>query len=235
MNDGVIVRRQSLASQVADAVLEMIHTQALRPGDGLPSTGDLAERFMVSRTVVREALADLAGRGLIERSQGRESVVSMPGPEQLQDLLRFQIRRENIGAGSLIEIRQSIEVLSARLAAERHEAEDAAALKAGIERMVNAKGDQEFHEADIAFHRLVAVASKNPLIVLVLDAFVELMREQQPRYFRGHQRRGRSLKVVTDEHRKICDAVIARKAADAVKAMSEHLAASQRDLEAADA
>jgi DNA-binding FadR family transcriptional regulator len=233
MSEQVIVRRQSLATQVADAVLATIHENGLAVGSPLPSTGELAERFNVSRTVVREALADLAGRGIIERSQGRESVVSAPGPQHLEELLRFQISRDQIGAESLIEVRQSIEVLSARLAATRLTDSGREALTAAYERMASAKTDKDFHEADIDFHRTVALASENPLILLVLGAFVQLMRELRSRYFKGHKRRGRTLDVVTEEHRKILDAILSGSADRAEKAMVAHLEASQRDLEAA--
>jgi GntR family transcriptional repressor for pyruvate dehydrogenase complex len=233
MSDGVILRRPSLATQVADAVLEIIQDQALRPGDTLPSTGELAERFNVSRTVVREALADLDGRGIIERSQGRESIVSTPGPEQLQELLSFQIRRHSVGAESLIEFRQSIELLSARMAATRRSDANLDALRDAYAAMEAAGSDDEFHEADISFHRAVATASENVLIRLVLDAFAGLMRDLRPRYFKGHKRRGRTLDTVRAEHKKILDAIVKGSADDAAKAMAAHLEASQRDLEAA--
>lgn len=233
MSEDAILRRPSLAAQVADAVLAIIQDQGLRPGDTLPSTGELADRFNVSRTVVREALADLDGRGIIERSQGRESIVSTPGPEQLQELLSFQIRRHSIGAGSLIEFRQSIELLSAQLAATRRSEDNLEALRNAYAAMEAATSDDAFHEADIGFHRAVATASENELIVLVLDAFAGLMRDLRPRYFKGHKRRGRTLDAVRTEHKKILDAIAKGSAAEAAKAMSAHLEASQRDLEAA--
>lgn len=231
-----ILRRQSLADQVADALLSMIVDGRLLVGDPLPPTADLADRFAVSRTVVREALADLAGRGIIERSQGREAVVSSPGPTQLQELLSFRLRREGVGPTALTEFRQAVELLSVAKAAERVRAgsvEVAEEVGDALAAMVDAKGEVAFHDADIAFHRTVAEASGNVLVQLVLDAVVGVMRELRPQYFRGHAKRGRSLAVIVSEHRRIAEAIQAGDASAAQTAMTEHLAASARDLDAA--
>ena len=84
-----IVKRESLADQVAEAIMALVVEQKLRPGDALPSSAQLAEQFGVSRTVVREATADLAGRGFVQRAQGREAVLSMPGQSRVAGDLGF--------------------------------------------------------------------------------------------------------------------------------------------------
>ena len=65
-----ILSRRTFTDQVAEAILELIRDRGLRDGDTLPPAAGMAERFGVSRPVLREALADLAGRGLSERQQG---------------------------------------------------------------------------------------------------------------------------------------------------------------------
>jgi GntR family transcriptional repressor for pyruvate dehydrogenase complex len=234
MSDQVL-KRQSLADQVANAILAMIVDQGLRPGTSLPSTGELAERFAVSRTVIREALADLAGRGVIERSQGRESVVSVPGSHQLQELLSSRVRGDAVDAAEIMEFRQSIEVQAARLAASRRTDEDMVALQQAWDRLAAAKTESEFHESDIGFHRAVASASGNTLILLVHDALVEVLRDVRRRSFRGRKRSGISLEGVVADHKRILEAIRSANADDAAAAMSRHLAATVRDLSAASA
>src|SRR5437868_2700937 len=80
----------TLASRVADSLVAFILEEGLKEGNPLPATADLAERYGVSRTVVREAIADLAGRGILVRSQGKESIVAMPGHPQLHGLFQFR-------------------------------------------------------------------------------------------------------------------------------------------------
>jgi GntR family transcriptional regulator, transcriptional repressor for pyruvate dehydrogenase complex len=226
------LKRQSLADQVADAVLAMIVEQQISPGESLPSTGDLAERFSVSRTVIREALADLAGRGMIERSQGRESIVSSPGPEQLQELLRFRVQREGIDSEAIMEFRQSMEVQAAGLAAVRRTDTQIDAIRMAWDQLSAAKTETEFHDADIAFHTAVAAASGNPLISLVLDALVDLLRDVRKRSYRGRRKKGTSLEAVIADHRAIYDAIESGDATAAEHAMKAHLSSTVGDLRA---
>jgi DNA-binding FadR family transcriptional regulator len=228
-----ILRRQSLGDQVADAILAMIMEEKLSAGDSLPSTGELAERFAVSRTVIREALADLTGRGIIERSQGRESVVSMPGSEQLQVLLNFRVERDDIDVQSIMEFRQSIEVDAARLAATRRSDDQLAGLRVAFDALAKAKGEVEFHDADIAFHRAVAAASGNPLMVLVLDSLVELLQGVRRRSYRGRKKRGIGLDGVVADHKAVLQAILKSDPDAAAKAMSKHLGNTIKDLSAA--
>lgn len=233
MSDSTVLRRQSLASQVADAILTMILEGELGAEGTLPSTGDLAERFSVSIAVIREALADLAGRGVVERSQGRESVVSTPGPAQLQELFRIRVQHDSIEDTALIEFRQSIEVQAARLAASRRTDENIAELEAAFTALKAAKREGDFHEADIALHRSVAAASGNPLIVLTLDAMAELMRSVRRTSYRGRDRRKIGLGGVLKDHRAVVDAIIAEDPDAAAAAMQQHLDNTLKDLAAA--
>src|SRR4051812_40637361 len=95
-DSGTQLSRRSLAEQVTDSLIDYILEQGLSEGDSLPSSAELSERYGVSRTVIREALAALGGRGVLTRSQGRESVVAMPGASDLVNLLAFRIHREDV-------------------------------------------------------------------------------------------------------------------------------------------
>jgi GntR family transcriptional regulator len=73
--------------QIRDALLERIQGHSLLPGDPLPTEEELQRQFGVSRSVVRQALASLADRGLIHRQRGRGSVVAAAA------LLRRDVQR----------------------------------------------------------------------------------------------------------------------------------------------
>lgn len=229
---GTTLKRESLADQAAAAILQMIFDDGLTAGDYLPSTNELAERFGVSRTVVREALADLAGRGIIARSQGRESVVAAPGPQQLQELLSFHVGRQNIDMVSLMEFRQPIEVAAASLAAVRATPEDRERIQAALQRQSATLPEAEFHEADYAFHREIAVASHNPLFVLVFDAVGELLRIGRQRSYKGRKRRGNSIEEAVAEHQAILAAILDGSPDEAAAAMTAHLNQTMKDLTA---
>src|SRR4051794_36100684 len=223
--------RRSLADQVADALAQYILEEGLQEGDSLPSTAELAERFDVSRTVVREALADLAGRGVLTRSQGRESIVATPGSNELTSLLQFRLRRSDMATDDIFECRSALELTTARGAALRATEQDVADLWQLLEALDAAKAGKNFHQADIALHRGIAVASGNSLVVLILDALVDLLREVRVTATRNRKARGGSMDTVVAQHRRIVQAIADGDPDRATAAMADHLAETKSAYE----
>lgn len=114
------LERGSLAERARAAVLGLIDEQGLSAGDPLPATGALAERFGVSRTVIREALSALAALGIIEVSNGRSATVRELDPSLVRFYLSRAIRESrDDGFSTLMDLRGPLEVRAARRAAER--------------------------------------------------------------------------------------------------------------------
>lgn len=225
------LRRQSLPEQVAVAILEAIVDRRLKPGDSLPPAGELADEFAVSRTVVREALADLMGRGVIARAASREPVVSMPGPDQLRELLRVRISHDQIDIESLVEVRLPLEVQSARLAAARRTDDHVAALQDAFDVLAEETDEDRFKDADAAFHREVALASGNLLIPLMLDSVTGLLNDFRRAWFASQRAEGELPKLV-EEHRHVLEAIRAGDPEAAGTAMSDHLLAGLNRIRA---
>ncbi|HEY8543533.1 MAG TPA: FCD domain-containing protein [Acidimicrobiales bacterium] len=218
------IPRRSLTDQVADALVDLIRERGLRSGDALPATADLSESFNVSRPVVREAVAQLAGRGLLVRQQGRESVVTVPGSEHLEQLLRYRIEGSGVSDDVLQDYRETLEAAAARLAARNATEDDLAALRERFAELCAAQGDDALHDADVAFHRAVAVASHNELILLTLDAVASLIRQLRRRAWSGWKAAGKGLQPVLDAHERILDAITRGDEHAAAEAMVSHLA-----------
>ena len=117
--ESTAIVRRSLTDLVADGISDIIETEGLTEGSFLPSTGELARRFAVSSVVVREAIAQLAGQGVLRRRQGREAVVSLPGPEALTTTLTIQAKHGRISADDILHCRVALETQAAILAAEK--------------------------------------------------------------------------------------------------------------------
>jgi GntR family transcriptional regulator len=64
--------------QLKRLIVQQINSDGLQPGDLLPSEGELCERYGVSRTVVRQAVGDLASEGLLQRMRGKGTFVGRP-------------------------------------------------------------------------------------------------------------------------------------------------------------
>src|SRR3954451_19680562 len=156
---------------VAEALAQMVLTQ-MAPGSSLPSEGELAVRFEVSRLTVREAVKMLAGRGLLDVGRGRRAVVKEPSGIAFSDFLSTVIQNDPKGLFDLIELRMSLEVQSATLAAKRATRAGISALETEIQSMRDATEagkvaedgeDSEFafHRHDVRFHEAIALSSGN--------------------------------------------------------------------------
>lgn len=226
----IALSRRSLADQVADALVELILSEGLKEGDSLPSTAELSERFRVSRTVVREALAALAGRGILARSQGRESVVATPGSEDLTRLLQFRIRRDEVGVQHILDTRLALEVMSASLAAQNGTAEHKREIRLRLDELAASQKETKYHQADIKLHRSIAVASGNPLLTLILDALEDFLLDVRVKATKARKARGESLEPAIEQHRKIVAAIEAGNVERASETMRDHLEMTRAEL-----
>src|SRR6478735_2548951 len=109
------VRREPLAEQAADALLERIRAGEWTLGQKLPGETTLAPQLDVGRSTIREAIRQLVGRGVLATRQGSGVVVTALEPREDWDQVLSRA-----GIASVIEARIAIEVEASALAAERH-------------------------------------------------------------------------------------------------------------------
>ncbi|NLF00793.1 MAG: FadR family transcriptional regulator [Anaerolineales bacterium] len=174
------IRRDRLYEQVADQLQELIVAESLRPGDKLPSERELAERLVISRTVVREAIQALSIRGLVKVKPGCGAYVCQLTPEDAAAPfgLLLKLRQSGSSVDHLYEVRQMIEVEIAGLAAERASEQDQEALGAAIRGMeTHADNPSRFAEYDMAFHAALAQATGNELFSVLMDSIGNLWQE----------------------------------------------------------
>lgn len=225
------VARVPLTGQVADGIIDLILQQGLDEGVQLPATAELAEMFDVSRPVVREAIAELAARGIVRRQQGRVTVVAAPGQAELGGMLRFHVAFHQLPSRAIHEYREAIEIAAARLAAQHRTDAQLEALEVQLEKLAAANDEESLHDADVRFHRLIAESSDNQLIVLALDAVGPLVREQRRQAWSRWQGRRQGRSTVIQSHRDILDAIRAQNSSLAADAMMGHLFETQAAFE----
>lgn len=215
--------RSTLTDGVADGLVELIRERGLRAGDPLPATAELAESFGVSRTVVREALAELAGRGLLHRRQGREGTFAVPGGEHLSRLLAYRMAFEDVSYGQLQDFREVVETGAAELAAKNATGPDIARLSDALAGLTRAADEDEMLAADVEFHRIIAAASQNPLFGLMLDGLTPLLLESRRVVWQAYVAGGGGLDQAIERHVAIRDAVADRDTVRARSAMAADL------------
>src|ERR1700751_5365708 len=99
------VRTSRLFEQIVQQVEDSILKGQLKPGDQLPAERDLAQRFGVSRTAVREAVKTLREKGLVEAYSGRGTFVTNGTSQTIRHSLDLMIRiNPQEGSANLAEL-----------------------------------------------------------------------------------------------------------------------------------
>lgn len=227
------IKRASLTDQATEAIVELISERNLKAGDSLPGSGDLAEMLNVSVPVVREAIAGLAAIGLLQRQQGRETVIATPDSSHLSRLLNLRIAGASIADEQLQQFREIVEVGNARLAARNRTPEAIEAIDDAMRVLADVSDAEQLHHADVAFHAAVARAADNDLCELILEALEPALWQLRRRVWSGWVARGGELGPILDAHRRILEAIRAGDESGAAAMMAEHLSQAREGLEAA--
>ncbi len=199
---GVTTLAEKLRLQLADEIVGGL----LAPGAALDET-EIARRFQVSRTPVREALRRLAASGLIESRPHRGSVVARPTHEHLMGMFEVMAELEALCAGlAAINITPS----------ERHTLAD---VHERLRAMIQSGDPQRYHEINEAFHSTIYAGAHNPYlaeITLATRVRVQPFRRAQ---FRNLGRLAKSHM----EHDLVVTAIMRGDRDAAANAMREHI------------
>src|SRR5215468_591014 len=224
------VKTARLFEQIVQQIEESVLSGQLKPGDQLPAERELAQRFGVSRTAVREAVKALREKGLVEAYSGKGTFITDGTTQAVRQSLDLMVKiGQTEGTGHLAELRAILEPEIAALAAGRIQEPELATMREAVSIMDGAGQDPEAYiEADLDFHLALAEAAANPLILSLLDSIVGLLREQRLRIFRvpGGPERGQF------HHKKILEAVERHDAEKARQAMRAHLQQVSEDSQA---
>ncbi len=166
------LRRAPLADQAADLLLSRIRDGEWQLGEKLPGETTLAPQLGVGRSTVREAIRQLAGRGVLASRQGAGVFVTALDAREEWDavLLRADII-------SVIEARTAIEAEAASLAAQRRTPADVRAIRKALAgRAVHPTELAAHVDADTALHRAIVAAAHNPILLELFDGFTPRMR-----------------------------------------------------------
>jgi DNA-binding FadR family transcriptional regulator len=162
----------------------LIEEQSLKPGDRLPSIRDLADQFGVKAGLVRDALLDAQGRGLVKvlpRAGAfveslAESTQRSTSAERLGRRLRELLAAENQNLFHLLDARETLELALIAQAARKREIEDLFSLRDILEQMASIppkKRGEDYVRLDIEFHLEISRLSGNAVMAAMLCAVME--------------------------------------------------------------
>jgi GntR family transcriptional regulator, transcriptional repressor for pyruvate dehydrogenase complex len=226
------IKPKKIYEEVAEALLSMIKSGHLKPGDKLDSVQQLAENFQVGRSAIREALSALRAMGLIEMKQGEGTYVRQFDAELISLPVTAAVLMKKEDISHLLEVRKVLEVGTVAAAATKRTLDDLQKMKDTLEAMKAAAGNEELGErADFEFHMAIAAASQNPLLVNLMnnvsEMIIETMRETRRIWLYSKQTTSERL---YQEHLQIYEAIMEQNPMKAQELMLTHLAAVEHVL-----
>lgn len=230
-NDGKMEtrRRQRLAQVVIDTLRDRILSGDLTEGAQLPTEIQLETEFGVSRTVVREAIAELRAGGLVMPLQGKGVFVANQELGRQQASLTPREIRNIPETLELLEFRIAVEVEAAAIAAYRCSPHQEEAIRAANQQMItDIKSGNPTVDADFAFHLAIARSTDNRYYIESISRFGvrSIPRSQFPTL--PDTRDVDYLMGVTEEHDRIIEAIADQDPDAARVAMRDHLVNSQK-------
>jgi DNA-binding FadR family transcriptional regulator len=219
-----LLRKPTLSARVARHLLDLIAKQGLRPGDAVPSEVQICKDLQVSRGSVREAYRTIAALGILDIESGRRPRLQAVNPSVLAQVFGYALKTAQVNAAHVIQTRRAIEIQAAQLAARNISEAQKRTLRALVEDMRTALGQNDHARrvnADMAIHIALAEASGNPLNPLLLAA-LRAPLEQVMSIDLGLRHGETELIRVVDVHEGIVERVCAGDAVGAGAAMAMH-------------
>jgi len=219
-----------LTDRVKAGLISLIASDNLQAGDKLPTAERLCSHFGVSRTVVREAIASLQAEGRLTSKRGSGVYVSDVPPSPRSSLV-MSAPDDIAEVLELMELRMSVEIEGAGLAAQRRNEIDLLRIEQAMTNFERHVRDRTMaSEADSALHGAIAQATGNPKFSEFVDQLGERLipRKALGAAFADADEQVSFLTTIHSEHRAIVDAIASRQPETARERMRVHLANGRR-------
>src|SRR5660397_196294 len=169
-----LMREATLPGKVASRIREMVSTGTVKPGERIPSERALAEQLGVGRPAIREALQELKTQGVLVSGRGPQGTRVATSPLSKIGTSLAQL----LGSGAehvreLMQLRASVEIEAAGLAAHRASLEDIRRLADSVVK----PGEVTTAHIDVSFHLAIARATHNALFSQIAQEIINLLHE----------------------------------------------------------
>jgi GntR family transcriptional repressor for pyruvate dehydrogenase complex len=198
------VPKQSLSKMVVEKIKQGLISGAIKPGEFLPSETELADRFGVGKSSVREAVKMLEALGVVEICKGNGSRIRTTVDTTVLNPLIFQLILQSCEESKeqLVEFRRMIEISGSMLAIDNADENDIKELEAIHERTKHDfKRGKATVENDMEFHNCIYQSTHNPYVATVGRSIMELF---QPSLMIANRD---CSNIVTDNHERILQAL----------------------------
>lgn len=215
MAPGVVRLSESVAARIEERIL----SGQIPPGGRLPSERQLAQSLGVSRGLVREAILELALKGLVSRRQGRGTEVRARHHSDFTGAIVGRLAEGERRVLELLDFREALEPPIAARAAERATSADVQRLREISTDLDTESDPTRAAKLDASFHHGIALATRNHVLVDLVETSMEMLNQTRRRNLQTPERR----RMSREAHRAIFAAVQAGDAEAAERAMTEHI------------
>lgn len=213
------------SSEIAASMRRAIESGEYQKFDRLPASRELAAQFGVARNTLRDALYQLEREGLLETRPGSGTYV-LAEPQAL-----IPTAVEDSTPLELIDARFALEPHICRLAVMHGRREDFDALESLCQRMEQAVGNPaEFSEADAEFHNRLAAATRNRLLMWLVQEISQVRQLDEWTRMRRLTLDEGIINQYNVKHREVLNAIRAREPERAANSMKEHLEVARLSL-----
>jgi DNA-binding FadR family transcriptional regulator len=216
------IKSTRIYEEIVRQIKAMIAEGRLTSGDRLPPERELAEKFLVSRTSVREALRALESLGLVEIRPGEGTFIREVSVDHLIEPLALVMASQREAIAELFEARRLIEPAIAGLAAARATPDEVQEMGRILETQAReVAGGRTGVTQDAEFHAAIGRAAHNEAITRIAHAVMDLLTQSREESLNTPGRPTRS----HQDHRRILEAITRRDAGEAEVAMRDHIVA----------
>ena len=222
MDDFAPVRASRTFEIIAEKIREQIRDGKIGSGDKLPPERTLAQQFGTSRNAVREALRSLEHAGLISLHKGAHggAFITDGDPRAISQTIEDLMHLGGASLANVTEARLSIETVIVELAAAHGTEDDFIVLDRNVDRveeLTRARDMAAKADLNMEFHVLLAEATGNPVLVLLMKTLMDLLRSVH------RPITAEDTADIIKSRRRFLDLLRSRDAAAAAAEMKDHL------------
>ena len=225
------------SKRIVEKIEKQIASGLLPPGSRLSSERVIAKQFACSRQAVREALAELRTRGVIETRHGQGSTVAglINADNSRGAIEEFYTAYPRL-LYDILDIREVLESKAAFLTAQRASLKDRYRIEQAYLAMLRASSasgsPDELAHADFGFHSTIAEASQSPVLAHTLDSLSRLFAKSVRASVDNLYGRSFEHNQINEQHREIIEAILARDPEAAEAAARRHIVGVRSSLQA---
>ena len=221
------MQRRKLSDQIAGQLEGMIADGTLKPGERLPAERQLSERLGISRPSLREAIQQLASKGLLSTRQGGGTYVAETLSTSFSDPLLALLEDQPNAEFDTLEVRKELEGVAAFNAASRATPSDRERIWAAFNRMAEVQrspaSSLDKLKVDGDFHLAVIESAHNIVLLHFMRAMRSVLERTVSSYLDQLYASRRFVEVICRQHQDIVTAVMDRDPEAAREKARHHL------------